>query len=131
MDAIITERKLCIMPECNNLATLNYYVKGRAYYRKLCDKHHKKKYGMTEGRKLKIYGITPEDWKKMFEEQHGCCAICGTHQSMFVKPLSVDHNHDTGNVRGLLCQMCNIALGYFRDDPKLMKKGIEYVQKYK
>jgi len=99
----------------------------------------RKEYDMSEERKLKrinkqlmtLYGITLEDRQRMFEEQNGCCAICGTHQSNLEKGLYVDHDHETGVVRALLCFMCNIGLGGFKDDPELMKKGIGYVQKYK
>ena len=43
----------------------------------------------------------------------GCCAICKTHQSKLGKTLEVDHDHDTGVIRGLLCHKCNVGLGYY------------------
>jgi len=58
------------------------------------------------------YGITTEQWQAMFDAQNGCCKICGRHQSLFKKALHVDHNHDTGEVRGLLCSKCNAVLGW-------------------
>ena len=87
---------------------------------------------MTNHRMLK-YGITEEDYNKMFAEQKGCCAICGKHQSEFKRTLNVDHNHITGNVRGLLCRTCNMALGGLGADAgtSLLKKAINYVNERK
>lgn len=71
------------------------------------------------------YGITLEDYEIMYEEQNGVCAICeGTDMN---RMLSVDHCHDTGRVRGLLCGTCNRALGLFKDSPELLKRAKEYV----
>lgn len=71
-------------------------------------------------------GFTLEKFKAMLDTQNGLCAICSKTQ----KPrLCVDHNHSTGVVRGLLCVKCNAGLGIFRDDPALMLRAIEYLQK--
>ena len=66
-------------------------------------------------------GITPEIYKKMFEEQQGCCAICGRHQTEFKRTLDVDHDHVTGKVRKLLCIYCNTNVGVY----ELYKEQIE------
>jgi len=66
-------------------------------------------------------GITPEIYKKMFEEQQGCCAICGRHQTEFKRTLDVDHDHVTGKVRKLLCIYCNTNVGVY----ELHKEQIE------
>lgn len=73
------------------------------------------------------YGITIEQWQEMFDNQNGCCAICGKHQSKMVKTLSVDHDHKTGIVRGLLCHQCNAALGNLCDDIDVLKKALDYL----
>lgn len=73
------------------------------------------------------YGITEEDYNRMFEEQKGCCAICNTHQSKIKMRLCVDHCHKTTKVRKLLCPNCNRGLGMFQDNPKLLKKAAEYL----
>jgi hypothetical protein len=73
------------------------------------------------------YGITLEDYNKMFEEQQGCCAICGRHQSELKRALAVDHSHETGKVRGLLCGKCNHALGNVNDDISILLSMIEYL----
>ena len=72
--------------------------------------------------------ISEEDYNRLFDEQEGCCAVCGTHQSELDKRLSVDHNHETGEIRGLLCHPCNVGLGYFRDDEYRLALAIEYLR---
>lgn len=61
----------------------------------------------------KLYGVTLEQYDKMFVAQSGQCAICG--QSELGYRLCVDHNHKTGAVRGLLCHGCNLSLGHLED----------------
>ncbi len=73
------------------------------------------------------YGIDLEEYYKILESQNNCCIICGIHESKMETMLSVDHCHTTGKIRGLLCHNCNIGLGNFKDDPKVMKKAIEYL----
>jgi hypothetical protein len=63
----------------------------------------------------------------MFLEQEGCCMICKIHQSQCKQNLHVDHDHETGQVRGLLCQKCNHALGLFKDNPQIIQAALEYV----
>ena len=65
--------------------------------------------------------LTEERYHELMESQEGRCAICG------MKPegrLAVDHDHATGQVRGLLCQSCNVAPGFLRDDPNRLKTAI-------
>ncbi len=54
------------------------------------------------------YGIAPEDWARMWEEQRGLCALC--LDPMDIDKANVDHDHSTGEVRGLLCPRCNTLL---------------------
>jgi len=75
----------------------------------------------------KNYGITIEQYDEMAQKQNHRCAICKKHQSELVQRLSVDHDHITGNIRGLLCAGCNRALGVFRDDPELLMSAIGYL----
>jgi hypothetical protein len=64
----------------------------------------------------KKYGVTREQHDRMFDEQGGCCALCRTPQSELPKRLGVDHNHVTGEVRGLLCDPCNRGIGLLYGD---------------
>lgn len=76
-------------------------------------------------------GLSLYEYNLLFEFQKGCCAICGRHQSELNKSLFVDHNHETGKIRGLLCSKCNFGIGIFKDDVKLLRNGIEYLNHYK
>jgi len=63
----------------------------------------------------------------MLEQQNNSCAICGIDASELPRELSVDHNHETLQIRGLLCTYCNVGLGYFKDDTTLLSMAIEYL----
>lgn len=76
-----------------------------------------------------MYGITEEQYSEMFIEQEGKCGICFTSLIYRDKTTHIDHNHDTGEVRGLLCHWCNTAIGLLREDTEIMKNAIEYMTK--
>ena len=78
--------------------------------------------------KLKArYGITVEEYNVMLKNQEFRCAICGIHDDDLPDSLCVDHDHTTGEVRGLLCKPCNLALGSMRDNPLLLQKAAAYL----
>jgi len=93
-----------------------------AYYRKAASRSLKRKYGIT------LY-----DYEVMYEEQNGVCKICGnpeTRINPYTKTpirMPVDHCHETGKIRGLLCTDCNVGIGNLNDDIKLLEKAIEYL----
>tara|TARA_R110002167_G_scaffold543_8_gene2459 strand:- start:2199 stop:2624 length:426 start_codon:yes stop_codon:yes gene_type:complete len=72
------------------------------------------------------YGITVEDYNYKLEQQRGGCAIC-FQSNTSGRRLAVDHNHDTGVVRGLLCGRCNIGLGQFGDNVDNLEAAIDYL----
>ena len=78
------------------------------------------------------YGITFKQYNEMLEKQNNVCAICGNPETSVIRGkvirLAVDHDHDTGRVRGLLCSNCNIGIGNFKHDDNLLQKAIEYVR---
>lgn len=82
------------------------------------------------------YGITDADLAKMKEEQDNKCFLCGSEgflmdKDKHVEKLAVDHCHDTGKVRKLLCHNCNRALGLFKDNPDILRKAANYIEEYK
>ena len=77
------------------------------------------------------YGMTYREYNLKYEQQNGCCAICEKHQSEIPLALAVDHDHQTGAVRELLCVNCNLGIGNFQDSPDLMKKAIRYLELHK
>jgi hypothetical protein len=89
------------------------------------------------------YGIDRDTYIQMYEAQNGCCAICGDTKSIPNTSiygmstaaqrrniLMVDHDHKSSRVRGLLCQLCNTALGGFKDNPEALDKAKEYLAKH-
>lgn len=81
------------------------------------------------------YGIGLTQYEQMLENQQHGCAICGepetrTSNAGGRRVLCVDHCHDTGYVRGLLCARCNSAIGHMRDDPALLRVAAYYLEKH-
>lgn len=80
------------------------------------------------------YGISFVEYQAMLEQQHGVCACCGQAETKIqngaVRMLSVDHDHATGAVRGLLCAACNQGIGYFYDDADKLRAAIAYLEKH-
>jgi hypothetical protein len=75
----------------------------------------------------KLYKITPEQYQEMFDKQGGLCRICQSADTGHRSHLSIDHDHATGRVRGLLCHDCNLGLGKFKDDTNRLKMAIMYL----
>lgn len=73
------------------------------------------------------YGLSPEQFSQLEAEAGGRCQLCGEEPET-ARGLHIDHCHETGRVRGLLCTHCNRGLGGFRDRPDLLAKAIEYLK---
>lgn len=80
----------------------------------------------------RVYGISLEQYQEMLENQGRVCAICGQPETNAprgtVASLAVDHDHDTGAIRGLLCSNCNRAIGLMRDNPELLRAAADYLE---
>jgi hypothetical protein len=76
-----------------------------------------------------ITNISTFEYAKLLVEQNNACAICGVEATELKRELSVDHNHETNKIRGLLCHHCNIGLGNFRDSTTLLSVAIEYLER--
>ncbi|MBT3735972.1 MAG: hypothetical protein HOG25_15090 [Gammaproteobacteria bacterium] len=76
------------------------------------------------------YGIDNKDWARMFDEQGGHCAACGDHQSEIDAVFCVDHNHETGAVRSLLCNPCNSTIGYAKESSERLDACSDYLRKH-
>lgn len=81
-------------------------------------------------RKLR-YGLTEEAFSLRYTEQGGCCAICSTPLETTGKNTHIDHDHNTGKVRGLLCNNCNTGIGKFSEDTVTLQKAILYIERHK
>lgn len=98
----------------------NYYLKNKGKF--ASNPEYLRNYILQ-----KNYGISLEVYNKMFEDQKGCCAICGKHQSEFKHALHVDHNHETGEVRKLLCVNCNTIVGKCKENPEILRRAMNYL----
>lgn len=83
---------------------------------------HRRKNSYLKG----LYGITLRQYNDLVRKQGGVCAICQLPPNG--ERLGVDHDHATGQIRGLLCRHCNKALGSFQDDPHLVQQAADYLK---
>lgn len=128
-----------------NLPTTSFHARGdglqkwcrdcRSAYRKSNPGNTKasdKRYYEAKGRKnlrLKKYGIDEAQFDALYEEQNGKCAICS--EEIAKTSCHVDHDHETGHVRGLLCGPCNRGLGQFRDSEEILNNAIRYIKTFR
>ena len=114
---------------CMNANNLEYRKAHKELSRKIANDYnhrHPDKYDARKHRaRIKKYGITEEYFQSLLDFQNGVCAICGEPN-----PTCIDHNHETGEVRGLLCQDCNFAIGVMRDNPARFRNAATYLEAY-
>lgn len=102
--------------ECNRTYTKNYHAANRERH-SAYDRAY---------RLRKRFGLSVEEYDRILESQNAGCAICGQSCSTG-KGLAVDHDHETGRVRGLLCRRCNQGIGLFADDAEMLRRAGEYL----
>lgn len=124
---------------CFELPVTDFYIKKSKnpnYFRfnspcKSCSNINRNiNYQKAYHRKMK-YNITQEEYDNMMFKQNFSCKICGMHKDDLNKELSVDHDHNTGKIRDLLCQHCNTMLGMGRESINIFKSAISYIKKHK
>lgn len=107
------------------------------YSRLICKRgHYKTGYHCTSCTKMssrygdlrRLYGITPDQYDQMFQDQKVCCAICDKHQTELKFTLGVDHDHKTGELRSLLCRNCNLVIGWTGEDIDKLKRMVQYLE---
>lgn len=143
----IEKTKLCKI--CNKILPINNFYKQKNHYGSPCKKcasdkakknYTKKprepyKYHTKEEKQKAVLGyylkkkfnITVQEYDDLLRKQNGVCSVC-KKQCPTGNRLAVDHNHITGEVRGLLCINCNIILGQAQDNPILLKQLAEYLE---
>ena len=116
---------------CQKKYSSKYYQKNKRKFIESSKRYYQKnKKRHINNRLQRDYNITLDGYNKMLAEQDGRCWICGSHEDKFKIRLAVDHCHNTKKIRGLLCDNCNKGLGMLKDDPKLLKKAIKYLEKH-
>src|SRR5437870_2017059 len=93
---------------------------GRASYQRRKD-------GINARRREKAYGLAPGEFEQMLAMQGGVCAACSSVDPEWYRGWQVDHDHQTGEVRGILCHPCNAALGFTKDSAERLERLIQYL----
>jgi len=115
-----------ICKECQKTRIRQRHADGLTPYQKLSPKEKKE---LSRRNKLKQkYNMTVEDYDLLFQSQNGRCAICA--RPPFFDKLVVDHCHETGKIRGLLCSLCNIGIGGMRDDLEIVLSAAGYLKRF-
>lgn len=139
-----SQRKICTKCNCEKSIDdfYSYTLKsGKPMLHTWCKvcfkeytKSNKKPNNPKANKKYKLkyrFGLTMAEFAKMLEAQNGVCAICKEPERVKKDSLSVDHDHKTGKVRGLLCGRCNRGIGMFQEDLEMMESARAYLQKFK
>lgn len=135
----LIEHGLSYCPKCNQTKPLDNFCKdkytafGVSIYCKICDrekgklryKNHKDKH--INNRLRKKFGITLNEYHDLLKQQNGVCAICGNPPKENKPMLSVDHDHKTKKLRGILCSSCNQGIGLFHDNIEHLANAIKYL----
>lgn len=120
--------------ELNDSSVYTYVSKQGHNIRecKLCakDKYTRKAVQSRENHLIRNYGITQATYDSMLAEQDGRCGVCRTLFPGGMGSFCVDHCHETGQIRKLLCVNCNTALGRVNDDPNLLEALAVYVRSF-
>lgn len=105
--------------------------KGKAWWRGYVEKNKEK---IELRRKLWRYGLSIDQWGELQSRANGLCEICHLPETKTVngtlRALSIDHDHRTGCVRGLLCDRCNTVIGAVEESPELLRLLIEYIEQH-
>lgn len=125
--------------KCGELKSLNDFHKdkwgkqGRHSYCAACkcqttrERHQKNPEIRKAINRKNRYGVEECDYKKLLVKQDLVCAICS---GLCIKSLCVDHDHESGMVRGLLCNNCNVGIGYLKDSPNVLASAIIYLHQH-
>lgn len=136
----IKKMKICktCLKDKNNDEYSQYNNRGKILLRTNCKScinkkafEHRKKdsYKLVKRKRelKKNYNMTIEQYNELFIKQNGQCMGCNKHQSVLKQTLSVDHNHNTGQIRGLLCYNCNLAIGHALENIRTLENLITYL----
>jgi hypothetical protein len=128
----LKHQKLVGKPCKNCGGTLRY---GRSYSCVICTNKRSMERKATPAYRVqakrywmeKRYGLTPEKVEQKLHNQGGVCACCGADSPGNKNGWSVDHDHKSGSVRGVLCHGCNVGLGGFKDSLQNLERAVKYL----
>jgi len=126
-------------PVCDTEKESDQFWKGQ-YLCIPCQKHKQKNSWESRTPKKRLeqhlkykYGVTHQQFMSSWEQQKGCCAVCREELPDLMayenrrRMYAIDHNHETGDFRGILCLNCNTLLGMAKDSVKVLQRAIEYL----
>lgn len=113
----------CLRPQRSAMKKTATYKAKDSDYRRL---PHRRIAGKFYTLKHK-YGISSDEYERIFEYQNGACAVCFWKQTED-EILRLDHDHGTGKIRGLLCHQCNVSIGLMKDSAAILRNAAEYVE---
>lgn len=123
--------------KCSETKELSLFYKDKAFkdgHRSQCkscdNKRHRNSLSSRKWELRKKYDLTLSQYKTMLASQNTKCAICGALQFDLKYRLCVDHDHETGEVRQLLCKPCNLVIGNCKENVNILSKAIEYLRSY-
>lgn len=131
---VIDGNKPC--PHCREMKPLGEFPRAQrskhgvsSWCKPCCQEWRESRRGdANAAERYRLYGVTAIDYARMVAAQGGHCACCGGDPTS--RGLYVDHDHDTGDVRALLCHHCNAGLGAFRDNSERLALGISYLKRF-
>ena len=149
---IVKDEELFKCKDCNEVkGASQFYFRKAQFYKKTglpirfsyCKDCHKirtkihnsmNKKTILNNRRINVYGISTEDYEVIYNKQNGTCKICRDKRDRLKKngqvfSLSIDHDHNTGRVRGILCNKCNLGLGNFQDKVTYLLRAVCYLLK--
>jgi recombination endonuclease VII len=120
--------------EAERTGCRKYYDSHKEYF-SLKQKEYRTRPGFSQKKRKYFlwanFKITPEQWNALFISQGSCCAACGSETPGVKKGWQTDHNHQTKQIRGILCHHCNLALGNVKDDTGRLYMLINYLERYR
>ena len=122
-----SNRKAVARHKARNLELVR--SRGRTYAKAYRERHPDRKRASELASQLRKYGLTPETFERICAEQGGLCPVCALPLSESSVRPAVDHNHETGQVRGVLHPQCNRALGLLRDSPERLRRAALYLER--
>lgn len=137
----LPNNRVCFSCKINKpLTETHFYRSNKRYYQRECKecnrlrrarwwKSEKGKISSANTKLKRRFGLTLTDFERLLKVQGSKCAICGATYSYGGQRLAVDHDHKTGEIRGLLCKACNVGLGNFNESVEILEKAVQYVLK--
>lgn len=132
-----------VMKSAREFRTNRSSIRGVNSYCRDCANERNRAYRTTENGRRRTwladvkrrYNVSGEEAEAIVRKRMGKCEICGDRSTVIhkgvVRNLAIDHDHQTGHIRGVLCNACNLGLGSFRDNEELLIKAAQYLNSYR